>query len=175
MCRLALIVLLGSVALSAYSSRTRPAGPAGNETDVSDPRLQRLVGRWYVTASTFGGPADSAVPTFVATPAALGRAVHSVWRQGSGATAYEANALWAHDSVSHQLRVFEANSLGVADMHVGEFDHDDALVLELRSPGAGNVIQRRVFAWSGDTLRMSAQFPSTGRTINHAVTLVRRQ
>ena len=132
-----------------------------------------MIGRWYVIASTFGGSPDSTIPTLVATPAALGRAVYSTWRQGSGATAYEAVALWAHDSASQRVRVFEANSAGVAETHVGEFDRSDALVLELRNP-SGDVVQRREFRWSRDTLRMTARFVANGQTTNHAVTFVRR-
>ena len=139
-----------------------------------EPRLQRIIGRWYVTASTFGGAPDTTIPTFVATPAALGRAVYSVRRQGAGASSYEANAIWAYDSASSQIRVFEANSAGVAEMHVGTFDGSGALILELRSAAGGDVAQRRVFRWAGDTLHMGAQFIAAGRTTNHNVTLVRR-
>ncbi len=114
------------------------------------------------------------MPTFVATSAALGRAVYSVWRQGSGAMAYEAQALWAHDSSSGQVRVFEANSLGIAETHIGGFDGSGALVLALRSSSKNEIVQRRVFQWSGDTLRMKAEFYSNGRPTNHAVTFVRR-
>ena len=172
--RLPAAVLLVAAVLVPYSSASHSAPWRLHASSTIEARLQRLVGRWYVTASTFGGPADSTVPTFVAAPAALGRAVSSAWRQGSGANAYEANALWAHDSASRQVRVFEANSLGVAETHLGAFDSSDALVLELRRPGGGDLLQRRVFAWSGDTLRMTAQFVANGRVTNHAVTLVRR-
>ena len=64
--------------------------------------------------------------------------------------------------------------MGVAETHVGAFDSSDALVMELRSSG-GDLRERRVFKWSGDTLRMTAQFRGDGRTSNHAVTLVRRR
>jgi hypothetical protein len=139
-----------------------------------EPRLQQLVGRWFVLSSTFGGPPDSTSPTLIIAPVALGRAVYSVWKQGTGANTYEANALWAHDSTTRQVRVFEANSVGVAETHLGAFDQTGALVLELRSPGNNDLIQRRVFRRAGDTLRMTARFVSGGRVTDHAVAFLRR-
>jgi hypothetical protein len=170
--RLAVVALLTGAGLSAARG---PARPGGAPAAISEPRLQRLVGRWEVVASTFGGVAAGSPPTFVATQAALGHAVSSVWRQGTGASTYEANALWAHDSASRQVRVFEANSLGAAETHMGAFDDSGALVVELRSPDTGEVVERRAFVWSesGDTLRMTAQVRSGGRTVDHAAMLVR--
>ena len=171
--RLVVVALLAGAGLRASAGPSRPDSAA----DVlSEPRLQRLVGQWEVVASTFGGATSGSPPMFVATPAALGHAVSSVWRQGTGAGAYEANALWAHDSASRQVRVFEANSLGAAATHVGAFDSSGVLLLELRRPGTGEVQERRAFVWSasGDTLRMTARVSSGGRTADHSATLVRR-
>ena len=171
---LAMTILAFCTVVGASDTQSSVAAGVPLVSAAAEPRLQWIVGRWFVTASTFGSPPDTTIPTFVATPTAMGRAVYSVWKQGSGANAYEASALWAHDSVSQQIRVFEANSVGVSETHVGAFDASGALVVELRSPSTGELVQRRVFRWSGDTLRMTAQFVVAGRTTNHAVTLMRR-
>lgn len=141
----------------------------------SDSPLQRLVGRWDVTASTFGGLEDGGVrPTFVAIPVAGGQAVYSVWRQGSGSSAYEANALWAYDARAGEVRVFEANSVGSADTHRGSFDSSGVLLLEMRDSATNRVAQRRTFSWAGDTLRMNAHFYTTSGEVAHSATLVRQ-
>jgi hypothetical protein len=142
--------------------------------EVGEPRLQRLVGSWVIVSSTFGGVTDGQLPTFVGAPGAAGRAVTSVWKQGSGSTSYEANALWGFDGATKQVRVFEVNTLGVAEMHVGKFDDQGSLVLELREPKTNTLIQSRRFTWSGDTMRMGASFYANEAETKHLVTLVRR-
>lgn len=169
-----IISLAVGVALSGHLPHSRAVPVAALSKRAIEPRLRQLVGRWFVVSSSFGGPPDSTSPTLVVSPVALGRAVYSVWKQGSGVNAYEANALWAHDSTSKQVRVFEANTVGVAETHVGAFDGTGALVLELRNPASNGLVQRRVFRWAGDTLRMTARFLSGGRTTDRAVTLLRR-
>lgn len=170
--RLFTIIIAAGLAFTAPPRGV--VSPASPNQIAIEPRLQQLAGRWFVLSSTFGGPPDSTSPTLVVTPVALGRAVYSVWKQGTGANAYEASALWAHDSATRQVRVFEANSVGVAETHVGAFDQTGALVLELRSPVNNDLVQRRVFRWAGDTLRMTARFVAGGRATDHAVALLRR-
>ncbi len=94
-----------------------------------EPRLQWVVGSWSPVSNTFN-VADTTQSTFVATSVAGGRGVYSVWSQGSDSSGYEAHALWGYDSRSRQVRVFEVNTLGVAETHVGGFNSDDVLVLE---------------------------------------------
>ena len=150
---------------------------AAHAQSASSPRLPlaRLLGEWTVVESSFSAPDAATKATFVATPAAGGTAVYSVWRQGTGAATYEANAVWSHHAGTGVVRVFEVNSLGAADMHTGRFLGSDSLQLELRDGGASSPTQRRLFVWSADTLRMSAQFSQNDRIVNHAIVLVRRR
>jgi len=177
---MALRITIGGIALvavmrlsSALAFLEVPQASPSTVQETLEPRLLRLLGTWLVTASTFGA-ADATTPTFVATRAAGGRAVYSVWKQGSGAGVYEANALWGFDPTSKQIRVFEVNSLGVAEIHVGRFDESGALVTELRDPKTAALLQWRRFTWAGDTITMNATFYVNGAETRHSLTLVKR-
>ena len=157
----------------AVAQATEANATVASQTSAS--QLQRLVGRWDVTASTFGGlEGGGARPTFVAIPVAGGQAVYSVWRQGSGSSAYEANALWTYDARAGEVRVFEANSVGSADTHRGSFDSSGVLLLEVRDSATNQLAQHRTFSWAGDTLRMNAHFYTTSGEVAHSATLVRQ-
>ena len=138
-----------------------------------EPRLQWVVGSWSPVSNTFN-VADTTQSSFVATSVAGGRAVYSVWSQGGETSGYEAHALWGYDPRSRQVRVFEVNTLGVAETHVGSFNGDDVLVLELRDSDTNRLLQRRVLSWAGDTLRMEAAFYSNGVATPYSLILVRQ-
>jgi hypothetical protein len=142
---------------------------------TTEPRLQRLVGRWIVTANTFGMPADGSPIIFLAVAASDGKSIYSTWTQGRGASYYEANALWAFNSTLREVRVFESNTLGAAELHVGQFDAAGQLRLELRDARTGAVRERRSFALSGDTLKMTAGITANDRETLHVVTMVRER
>ena len=147
----------------------------GQEVVASrEPRLQQLVGQWLITKSTFGMPADGVPVMFVATAVADGRAVRSMWTQGRGATYYEASALWAYSAGSREVRVFEANTLGVAETHVGGFDSMGVLRMELRDPATGAIRESRTFTFRGDTILITASFGSGTNATRHSVTMVRQ-
>lgn len=161
--------------VAAIVSVVGPATVLGQSApSAAEPRLLKLVGRWVVVSSSFGMPSDGSVVSFTAEPTAGGRAVRSLWAQGSGATRYEASALWAFSAASRQIRVMEANTLGVAEMHVGGFDDEGILRVELRDVSSGLVRERRAFTWKGDTLFMSARFVRDAGAIEHTVTMTRR-
>ena len=166
--------LLGLSSSALYEPRARPQPvitPSGRAAE--EPRLQRFVGQWRVVASTFGETGNGV--GFEATAVAGGRGVVTQWRQGSGTTVYEAHTLMGYDAATAQVRVLEVNTLGVADLHVGQFNEADELVLELHNPDTRQVIQRRVFTWASDTLHMRAGFfAPDGTPTWHSVTLVRR-
>ena len=119
-------------------------------------------------------PTDGSAITFTAEATAGGRAVRSLWVQGTGPSRYEASALWAFSTVHREVRVMEANTLGVAEMHTGRFDDAGVLRMELRDTVSGRVRELRAFTWKGDTLYMTATFVRGDRTIEHQVTMLRR-
>jgi hypothetical protein len=110
----------------------------------------------------------------VAKSVAGGLGVRSVWRHGSGASRYEAQALWGYDATSGEVRVFEVNSLGVSELHMGRFDDDDALTLELHDPATGDLLQWRVFRWEGDRMIMTGAFYSAEGPTEFEIVHVRR-
>jgi hypothetical protein len=162
--------VLACFALLAAAAFPLPA-PAQQKPAASEPRLQQLVGTWSITKTSFVG-ADNA--SFVARPAAGGRAVQSVWTHGADDARYEANALWAYDAESGQVRVFETNTLGHVVLHVGRFDDSGVLVLDQRASLGDTLVRRTRFTWSGDTLQMDATFYAAGKEATLPTTL-RRQ
>ena len=139
-----------------------------------EPRLQWVVGRWVPASNTFD-VADTTGSTFVATAIAGGRGVYSAWHQGDEDSGYEAHALWGYHSRSQQVRIFEVNTLGVAETHVGGFDDDNILSVELHDPDTGELRQRRLMRWVADTLYMEAYFYRNGAVTPQSLVLVRQQ
>lgn len=133
-------------------------------------RLQQLVGTWKVVESTFTDPPQGEVKVVTA---ADGRAIYSTLTQGSDDTYYEANALMGYSESSKQVRVFEVNTLGVADTHVGFFDDSGALIVELRDTETNELLQKRIMTWTPYTWEMTALFIVNGQEINHHFTLER--
>ncbi len=169
---IAATVYSGTTGLTGAATLRRALNP--EYQDTRQPRLQELVGTWLVIESTFASEGDTTQATMVGASAAGSRALYTVWRQGSGDTRYEANALWGYDSASEEVRVFEVNSVGVVATHIGGFDSTGALVLELRDLETDDLLQHRVFTWAQDTLRIGAQFYSNGTETRHSVTLIRQ-
>jgi hypothetical protein len=128
-----------------------------------------------VVASTFAQPGDTNRVVFTAVPAANGRSVYSTWTQGAGPSFHMANGLWGFSASSGEVRVFETNTLGMAETHVGAFDSVGVLRLRLQDQRTGAIRERRIFAWSGDTIRMTAVFTNAGRELQHAVTMIRQR
>lgn len=135
-------------------------------------QLQELVGTWTVIESSYTDPPEG---TVIVISVADGRAVYSTWKQGSDETYYEANALWGYSESTKQVRVFEVNTLGVADTHVGFFDDSGALIIELRDPETNELLQQRTMTWTNDTWKMKARFIINGKEINHHATLIRQK
>lgn len=155
---------------TASSSRTRNTGQQQGE-----PRLQRLVGSWVAISNSFVSPSETTATTMLGAPVAAGRAVYTLWKQGSGSATYEASGLWACDVATRRVLVFEANTLGLAAIHEGSFDSTGVLVLERRAPAAATVEQRSVLRWKGDTLWFDARFFAAGQeTGTGSAVLVRR-
>ncbi len=134
-------------------------------------RLQELTGTWTVIESSFNDPPEG---TVIVTSIAEGRGIYSSWKQGADDTYYEANAMWGYSESTNQVQVFEVNTLGVVDTHIGYFDNSNALILELRDPNTNNLLQERSMTWSNNTWKMSTRFINGGKEINHYATLVRQ-
>lgn len=140
-------------------------------TQSPNERLQELVGTWVAKESTFTDPPQGTVEVI---SSAGGRAIYSTWKQGSNETYYEANALWGYSETTKQIRVFEVNTLGVADTHVGSFNDKGVLIVELRDPETNELLQHRSMTWENDTWEMKARFIINGQEINHHFTLKRK-
>ncbi len=167
------------IAAAAYSGTTGSTWRSdstldSNYQDTPELHFQELEGTWRVVESTFASEGDTTQATLVGVSAAGGRALYTVFRQGSGDTRYEANVLWGYDSTSEEVQVFEVNSVGVVATHVGAFDSTGALVLEWRDPETDDLLQDRVLTWTQDTLRIGARFYSNGTETRHSVTLIRQ-
>lgn len=134
-------------------------------------QLQELVGTWVVIESSYTDPPEGIVTV---SSVADGHAVYSTWKQGSAETYYEANALWGYSETTKQVIVFEVNTLGVADTHVGYFDDSGALIAELRDHETNDLLQQRIMTWTSDTWKMTALFIVDGREVKHYATLVRQ-
>ena len=133
--------------------------------------LKELVGIWKVIESSYTDPPEGIVTVI---PVSDGNAIFSTWRQGIDQTFYEANALWGYSESSKEIRVFEVNTAGVAETHVGYFDDSGTLILELRDPDTNSLNQKRTMIWTGDTWKMTALFIVDGNEVNHHAQLIRQ-
>ena len=74
-----------------------------------------------------------------------------------------------------EVSVFEVNSLGFIDSHIGNFDLTGSLIIELRDRNTNALLQHRIMSWSNDSLRMKAVFVSNQDTIEHELTMIRQK
>jgi len=135
-------------------------------------KLNQLVGNWIVTESSFADPSKS---TVVVTPVANGHAIYSTLKQGSGENYYEANALWGYSERTKQVRVFEVNTNGVAETHIGNFNESGNLTLELSNPETMKLLEKRTMHWTPDIWKMTALFIINGEEAEHHITFVRQK
>ena len=134
-------------------------------------RFGELIGIWKVIESSYSDPPEGAVTVVQVSD---GNAILSTWKQGRDETYYEANALWGYSESTKEIRVFEVNTAGVAETHVGYFDDSGTLILELRDPDTNSLIQKRTMTWTGDTWKMTALFIVDGNEVNHHAQLIRQ-
>ena len=71
--------------------------------------------------------------------------------------------------------MFEVNTLGVAETHIGYVDDSGTLILELRDPETNSLMQKRSMTWEGNSWKMTALFIEDGKEVNHHVSLVRQK
>ena len=133
-------------------------------------RLMDFIGSWALSRSTFPGSEGG---TFVVSAVAGGKGLYSVYRHGNEAEKYEAHVLWGYDSASNQIRVFELNSLGVANLSIGGFDTSGALVIEAYDGASTKLTEPRTFTLSGDTLQVDVRFLADGGEAEHSMTFLR--
>ena len=154
-----ILVFIGLVFISLHAVAQTPAE-----------RLQQLIGTWKCVESTFSDPPQGICEV---VSAANGDAVYSTWTQGSDDTYYEANALYGYSKSAKQIRVFETNTIGVAALHIGNFNEKGELVAELRSAKTNELLEERIMSWTPDTWKMQARFIYNGKETKHHFTLER--
>lgn len=140
--------------------------------EAARPLLKMLVGNWVVIESSFSNDENS-LGAMEVVDAADGSGIYSKLMIGSGDTYYEAVALWGYSGPGDQVRVFEVNNVGTADIHVGYFKSDSSLHLDFQDLKTG-IAQQRVMLWNKDTLRISAQFIDKGNLTVHRMVFVKR-
>ena len=166
------ILLLGTF----FSCTEKHGAETKSAVTTSEPtkRLLELAGTWKTVSNSFGNPGTGLEGTLKVSPVSNSSALFTTYTQGSGSEYYEANALWGYSALTNQVRVFEVNSLGFADTHVGNFDSNGALILRF-SDVVNKVSEERTFWWNADTLKMKAVFTSQDKTNENSFTLVRQR
>lgn len=138
-------------------------------------RLLELVGTWSTIENSFIGKDESNRGTMTCAPAANGHAISSFYNQGSGDSYYEANALWGYSEATKEVKVFEVNSIGFIDSHIGNFDSTGSLIIALYDNKTNALLQHRIMSWNLDTLKMEAVFFSNQDTTRHKLIMTRQK
>jgi hypothetical protein len=152
-----------------------------NKTMIDSPpkspneRLFELVGTWSAIENSFIAKEESNKGTMNCSRVANGHALSSSYRQGSGDSYYEADALWGYSETTKEVKVFEVNSLGAIDSHNGYFDSTGLLIISLHDNKTHELLQHRIMSWNRDTLKMEAAFLSNQDTIRSKLIMTRQR
>jgi len=140
--RLILVILLCSLNSLAQQNSVINSSQSGDPVVL----LHRLVGHWDVFAST---RLDSSIGNMRVVPVAKGRGVFSTFKFGENDNpSYEANSIWAYDSILKKVFAYEVNSLGAVFTHIGAFTSEGSLQLfRYDKSDTSAILQESLLTW----------------------------